>query len=113
MGAIRPTSRSRRSWGCCRTWRPAGSSSAEDVAGRDHAFHSFVDGLTRNLSDFRSNRAPALPIHQHVASVHRYPLITVIEKPDAAVREFAAPKHGTEWQPFDPRSSDRLGKARR
>jgi hypothetical protein len=38
--------------------------------------------------------------HQHIASVHRYPLMTVIEKPELPVEQFECPRHGTEWQPF-------------
>jgi hypothetical protein len=80
----------------------------EDIVGRGHQFHSFVDGLTRQLSDLDTrphtegridSAAPALPVHQHVGSVHRYPAVTVIEKPDRPVQRFVSEKHGTVWQP--------------
>jgi hypothetical protein len=82
--------------------RPGGVYVCEDSHGALHPFHAFVDGLTRPLHDIGHPEAPGAPsaLHQHVASVHRYPLITVIEKPARAVERFEAPKHGTEWQPF-------------
>jgi hypothetical protein len=74
----------------------------EDVHGAFHPFHAFVDGLARPLHAIGAPEAPGPPnaLHQHVASVHRYPLVTVIEKPPGPVRAFEAPKRGTEWQPF-------------
>lgn len=72
----------------------------EDIHRPDHAFRAFVDGLTRAMNDIGANQAPALPVHQHVESVHHYPLMTVIEKPTRSVTGFESPKHGTVWEPF-------------
>ena len=73
----------------------------EDVHGGFQPFHSFVDALTRPLSNVW---APPLgapnAAHRHIESVHRYPLLTVIEKPDRQVPDFEAPQHGTQWEPF-------------
>ncbi|MGO9320648.1 MAG: class I SAM-dependent methyltransferase [Solirubrobacteraceae bacterium] len=79
--------------------RPGGVYVCEDIHGAFHYFHSFVDGLTRPLNSIKGpeHRNPALALHEHVASVHRYPILTVIEKPVACPREFTAPRHGTEW----------------
>ena len=71
----------------------------EDIHGPLHQFHSFIDGLTRPLSGVWRAGSVARPIHEHVASVHRYPAVSVIEKPDRPVQAFSSVKHGTEWAP--------------
>jgi SAM-dependent methyltransferase len=80
----------------------------EDILDLASPFHAFVEGLTRPLGHVGPNmrdvaegheRAVAEGIHQQVASLHRYPLITVLEKPDGAVESFDLEKHGTVWQP--------------
>lgn len=76
--------------------RPGGVYICEDIHGPFQPFHSFVDALTRPLSDIVRIPTPASPLHQQVASVHRYPILTVIEKPAAWVPTFEAPRHGTE-----------------
>jgi len=49
-----------------------------------------------------------------VDSIHFYPFVTVVERARSPVIELAAPKHGTEWQPFlDPVLPARLRSARR
>jgi hypothetical protein len=79
--------------------RPGGVYICEDIHGARQPFHSFVDGLTRPLHDigrvFDAN--PASALHQHVASVHRYPLLTVIEKPATRVEAFRMRAKGTQW----------------
>ncbi|MGH2925618.1 MAG: class I SAM-dependent methyltransferase [Solirubrobacterales bacterium] len=70
----------------------------EDALSSHHQFHSFVDGATRRLSDVYEN-APVAPVHQHIDSVHRYPQLTVLEKPERPVQPFDSPKHGTVWEP--------------
>ena len=60
-----------------------------------------MDGLTEALTTEPPNvgpGSPALAIHQHVASVHRYPGVVVVEKPDRPVERFMAEKRGTVWQ---------------
>jgi cephalosporin hydroxylase len=78
--------------------RPGGVFFCEDLTGPLEPFLSFVDGLTRSMGS--GGWGPPSAVQQHVASVHRYPLITVIEKPPTAAADFEAPHHGTEWQPF-------------
>jgi hypothetical protein len=79
---------------------PGGVYLCEDVHLPLHPFQAFIDGLTRRLSAINTDPAPALALHHQVASVHRYPLVTVIEKPERPVADFESPRHGTEWQPF-------------
>lgn len=40
------------------------------------------------------------PFQRAIHSVHCYPFMVVIEKAEASVDRFAAPRHGTEWEPF-------------
>jgi hypothetical protein len=81
--------------------RPGGVYVCEDVQGESNAFHTYVDVLTRPLSNFigLGPVAPS-PLQEHVASVHRYPQAVVIEKPSLPVEPFDAPKRGSEWQPY-------------
>jgi cephalosporin hydroxylase len=81
---------------------PGGVYICEDLGGADNDFHSYIDGFSRGL-----HVTPAAPgeaflpsaFQQHVASIHRYPFIVVVEKPLLPVPRFEAPAHGTEWQP--------------
>jgi SAM-dependent methyltransferase len=79
--------------------RPGGVYICEDIHGPFQPFHSFVDGLTRPLSDIGLPREPnpANSLQQQIASVHRYPILTVIEKSASATSRFEAPRHGTIW----------------
>jgi hypothetical protein len=70
----------------------------EDIQGPFAQFHSFVDGMTRPLSQVHEHAAP-LPVHQQIASVHQYPALTVVEKPERRVAPFEAPMRGTVWEP--------------
>lgn len=77
--------------------RPGGVYICEDVLGAFHPFHSYVDGLSRLLHDVDG---PPLGVHHHINSVHVYPGIVVIEKPDGPIQSFEAPKRGSDWRPF-------------
>ena len=79
--------------------RPGGVYLCEDINGGWQPFHAFVDGLTHPLSAVGHSREelPRSPFQQQVASVHRYPLVTVIEKPPADAPPFENVKRGTEW----------------
>ena len=79
--------------------RPGGVYICEDIHGPFQPFNSLLDGLTRLLSDVGTEREynPASPLHRQVASIHRYPILTVIEKPVACAPVFSAALHGTEW----------------
>ena len=77
--------------------RPGGVYICEDIHGPFHPFHAFVDGLTRPLSEIGmpGQENPARPLHQQIASVHRYPIMTVIEKAATARARLrgATPRH--------------------
>ena len=79
--------------------RPGGVYICEDVHGPLHPFHSYIDGLARRLHAVPGPARTAQPnaLQQHVASVHRYPILTVIEKPPRPVGAFEAPRRGTDW----------------
>ena len=77
--------------------RPGGVYLCEDVLGASHPFHAYVDALGRPLHDVEGGPAG---IHQCIESVHRYPGVTVIERPAVPVSSFEAPRRGTEWKPF-------------
>jgi predicted O-methyltransferase YrrM len=78
---------------------PGGVFICEDIHGPFQPFHAYVDGLTRPLSEigFAGESYPAGSLQRQVASVHRYPLMTVIEKTNASPASFEARRHGTEW----------------
>jgi hypothetical protein len=78
---------------------PGGVYICEDIHGIEHSTHGFIDGLARTLSDIRGGDIDPLPVHQQIASIHRYPLLTVIEKPDRRVERFTGEKRGTVWEP--------------
>jgi hypothetical protein len=71
----------------------------EDINMAPQQFHSFVDGMTRPLNNLLEPGSPPIGIHQHIASVHRYPAVTVVEKPEQRVERFESLKHGTIWEP--------------
>lgn len=77
--------------------RPGAVYICEDVIGAFHPFHSYVDAVARLLHDIEG---PLRGVHQHIESVHTYPGIVVIEKPDGRVSGFEAPKRGNDWRPF-------------
>jgi hypothetical protein len=78
---------------------PGGVYVCEDSQGGTHAFHGFVDGLSRRLHSLAVDGRPSV-FQQHVAAVHRYPFITVIEKPPLPVPRFEAARRGSSWEPF-------------
>jgi len=94
--------------------RPGGVYLCEDItaAARDgiNPFAAYVHGIAHRLNDYSGGAVnPAdderhltcrpNPFQQVVASVHLYPFVAVVEKNRAAVSEFVAPKHGSQWQP--------------
>lgn len=84
--------------------RPGGVYLCEDIHGIHNRFPSYVHGLVKNLNAMDVDRLkPGIrpsAFQAWIQSVHFYPYVTVIEKADKPVEQFIAPKHGTEWQPF-------------
>jgi hypothetical protein len=87
---------------------PGGVYVCEDIHGPFHPFHAFVDGLTRRLSTIAP--APAVvepnPLQSRVSSVHRYPILTVIELAAGSQTAYECRRYGTEW-PEDWASASR------
>jgi hypothetical protein len=78
---------------------PGGLYICEDSHGGAHAFHAFIDSFGHNLHVLSPEGRPT-SFQSHVASIHRYPYVTVIEKPPLPVPRFESQKHGTQWEPF-------------
>jgi hypothetical protein len=78
---------------------PGGVYICEDIHGPLQPFHSYIDGLTRPLSDIgvAGSSTLANPLQRQVASVHRYPLMTVIEKVSHRLEQFECHRYGSEW----------------
>jgi hypothetical protein len=85
--------------------RPGGVYLCEDIHGPSHAFHDYIDGLSRALHAVAGSEdeffafAPS-PAQAAIESVTSYPFVVVIEKQSAAPQGLEAPRRGTEWQPF-------------
>jgi hypothetical protein len=79
--------------------RPGGVYVCEDIHGAFQPFQAYLDGLTRPLSEvgFADQPNPMNPLQLEVASVHRYPILTVIEKASWSPQAFEARRHGTQW----------------
>jgi methyltransferase family protein len=88
--------------------RPGGVYICEDVYEVFNPFHEYVAGLTHQLNAWKMKPGVSHPhegilpnaFQRVVSSVHLYPFIVVLEKGEASVSEFVAPKHGTHWQPW-------------
>jgi hypothetical protein len=82
--------------------RPGGIYLCEDVRGEHNGFSGYMQGIVANLNAFRGSgsEVSTTEFQAWIRSVHFYPYMTFIEKADRPVRQFIAPKHGTEWQPY-------------
>jgi 23S rRNA U2552 (ribose-2'-O)-methylase RlmE/FtsJ len=88
--------------------RPGGVYLCEDLHGEHNRFISYLHGLATNLNFAVSKTSEEqgeiacspTQFQTAIESIHLYPFVAVIEKPVDPVNEFAAPKRGTEWQPF-------------
>ena len=82
----------------------------EDIHGEFNGFTSYIQGLEQNLSasdlvtnpnlNERSLTSRATALQDAIEAIHHYPFVTVIERRKSPIREFVAPKMGTQWQPF-------------
>jgi hypothetical protein len=80
--------------------RPGGVYVCEDIHGGFQPFQAFLDGMSRPLSEIAAPPNPATAassLQRQIASVHRYPILTVIEKPDQIPTAFESRRYGTEW----------------
>lgn len=86
--------------------RPGGVYICEDVHRVGNRFAAFAHALADELNAYarlpqhHELASTPTPFQAAVDSVHLYPFVVVIEKRDAMLRIFSAPKHGTKWQPF-------------
>jgi hypothetical protein len=71
----------------------------EDIHGPFQPFHAFVDALTRPLNKigFPEEANPVSELQRQVTSVHRYPIMTVIEKATWSPADFESEFRGSEW----------------
>jgi hypothetical protein len=83
---------------------PGGVYLCEDIHGPNHAFHDYIDGLSRNLHDMKGSlpngECTPTPFQKTIDSIHRYPYVTVIEKRETRLDRLIAPKHGTLWEQY-------------
>lgn len=86
--------------------RPGGIYLCEDVQGVSQRFADYISGLVRSLNATALKthssglESSASPFQSAIHSIHSYPFLTVIERTSTPVAKFAAPKQGTQWQPF-------------
>jgi len=90
--------------------RSGGVFLCEDVHRTENPFQRYVAGLARNLNEFNATGniddnerrivAAASMFQMRLDSIHLYPYVAVLERARRERREFVAPKHGTEWEPF-------------
>jgi hypothetical protein len=92
---------------------PGGVYLCEDIHGNDNGFSAFVTGLVEEMHHFQPDKAArfnpdddaetasaASSFQRYIQSIHIYPFCCVIQRHTRPVSYFAAPKQGTEWQPF-------------
>jgi len=75
----------------------------EDIISTNNPFTSYLHGLVKNLNEGSWDATASFRtkyFQSRIKSMHFYPYVVVIEKVDRPEKEFIAPKHGTEWQPF-------------
>ena len=92
--------------------RPGGVYCCEDIHGYpDNDFADYLFAFSKELNDHRGSlenvrnndrRAvkDTTKKQAEINSVHLYPYLAIIEKNAAPIKEFIAPKRGSEWQPF-------------
>lgn len=86
--------------------RPGGVFVCEDIHGADQRFANYVGGLMTQMHAYNRDDTPELvttptPFQASVHSIQVYPYLTAIQMQHAAPAKLRAPKHGSEWQPFE------------
>ena len=83
--------------------RPGGVYFCEDIHKQFNLFAAYVQGLSDNLNEYHpvyeEHSSTPSKFQAAINSIHLYPFAAVIEKSERPVREFIAPKHGSQWQP--------------
>lgn len=84
--------------------QPGGVFLCEDIHGIHHKFSAYLYGLSDRLNEYAvtadGSAVDPTEFQRSIHAVHLHPYVAIIEKSDAAVEQFACPRHGTEWQPF-------------
>ncbi len=75
----------------------------EDVHDRGNDFATYATSLVDELN----YKGDLNGFQKSIHSIHFYPFCVVIEKHAVAPKGFVAPKHGTLWQPFRDRRSNK------
>jgi hypothetical protein len=76
---------------------PGGVYLCEDIHGIDNPFHSYVCGLSRNLNAW-SDVPATTGLQRAVGSIHLYPFVTVVERPEVSLLELPSQRRGTVWR---------------
>lgn len=79
--------------------RPGGVYLCEDINGATNRFTAFAAALVDELNGINGSKTLS-DFQSTIHSIHFYPYVVVIEKHLVSPKEFSAPKHGTEWQPY-------------
>ena len=86
--------------------RSGGVYLCEDIHGANNEFAAYVQGLANGLNSATPAEMPkdsaglafaVTGLQAAIRSIHLYPFVAVIEKPERNVDLFIAPKHGTQW----------------
>jgi len=86
--------------------RPGGIFICEDIHGLGNEFTSFVSSLNDSLhaqnrtADKQNVVCNTTAFQATIRSISQFPYLVVIEKFHTPSPHLAAPKHGTQWQPF-------------
>jgi methyltransferase family protein len=76
---------------------PGGVYLCEDIQGTTNPFHGYVCGLSRNLNAWDIPRTTDL--QKMVGSIHFYPFVTVVERPETPLSGLFSQHRGTKWVP--------------
>ena len=77
--------------------RPGGVYIVEDVHARHHGFPVYLAGLAGHLNEVNSQTTA---LQRAIGSVHLYPSLAVLERPQDPAWRLEADRRGTVWQPF-------------
>ena len=85
--------------------QPGGVYLCEDLAGERNRFIAYLHGFAAGLNRFDWNATDEVSVtpsalQRELSSIHFYPYVAVVEKYERPLQAIAAPKRGTQWQPF-------------
>jgi hypothetical protein len=74
---------------------PGGVYLCEDIHGTTNPFHGYICGLSRNLN--AADVPLTTDLQKMVGSMHLYPFVAVVERPDTPLSGLLSQRRGTEW----------------